>query len=186
MENKKYIVLDKNIKGEFTFEEVLKFYKNIIYFYCYKFKRNNIYSMLFEIDDLYQEFSIIVYQAFVRYSAEKYNDLSFYNLLIKNLKWRFCGLVLKNNRKKNKYINNYTIDIDKFLSLKNIDSVENIYNHNVIINYVNSLQGINHKILIYKFLGFSYPELTVLTGKSKAALNSTITRRKTNVKKLLI
>lgn len=186
MSNKKYIVLDKNIRGEFTFEEVLKFYKKTIYFYCYKFKRNNIYSMLFEIDDLYQEFSIIVYQVFVMYSVEKYNDLSFYHLLIKGFKWRFCGLVYQNNSKKNKYINNYTIDIDKFLSIKNIDSIENIYNHNVIINYVNKLQGINRKILIYKFLGFSYPELTKVTGKSKSALNSNIRRRNANVKKLLI
>jgi DNA-directed RNA polymerase specialized sigma24 family protein len=185
MENKKYIVLGENLILELTFEQLLEYHRKTIFFWCYKFIRDNPYYGL-EIDDLYQEFSIVLYKAFKTYSIEKYNTMCFNMLLRTGVKWKCKEIRQKYNYKKNKYINNAPEDLNNFFHLKNIDSIENMYNYNIILDYVKKLEGIDGKILKYKFLGASYSELSNLSGKSIRAVGSVITRKKASVKKLLI
>lgn len=185
MEDKKYIVLGENLILELNFEQLLEYHRKTILFWCYKFINNNPYYGL-EVDDLYQEFSIVLYKTFRAYSIEKFTTMCFNILLKRAIKWKCRNIKVKYNCKKNKYINNTPEDLNNCFNLRSINNIENMYNYNIILNYVKSLKEVDGKILKYKYLGAKYSELSKISGKSKAAVHNIIFINKIRVKKLLI
>lgn len=94
MENKKYLILNKDTKGEYTFEEISERYKYKI------MKEIRAWKLTYEEDELFQVALIAMWEAYERYDVSK--GVSFYNFAIKYIR----GKLKKYNK-----VNNRTVDI---------------------------------------------------------------------------
>lgn len=151
-ETKKFIILNEKISGDFTFEEVLKKYGKKITYWCWYFINNSPYWGI-EIDDLYQEFSYRAYLLFEEYDYSKhpYNHMCFSYLLNLRIKQEWTRIRIKNGARKRMSLNTAK-NLDDFFKLESINSVENIYNYNVIVDYIKKIPGTTGKIIRYRFL----------------------------------
>jgi DNA-directed RNA polymerase len=173
MENKKYLILNKDKRGEYTFEELAEMYNKVIV------KEIKHWWNNYDADELYQEALIAMWEAYERYDVSK--GVSFYNFAIKYIR----GKLKKYNK-----VNNRTVDVSYSLDecfTYEEDAMQHDFSDEVIDKVfleeeLNKLKECEKQALVDTYCkGKTFKEVSKTQGVTNTCIEI---RRKSGLKKI--